>query len=76
MIRKETVCPDCLCHYTLGNLHVCPPLIKALMTMSKIPKCPRCKKPMKPQYDPIAKKITGYIWRCKYDHSNLVLSIG
>lgn len=27
--------------------------------------CLNCGKPMKPVYDEIAKKITGYIWECE-----------
>jgi len=41
----------------------------------KKPICGRCGKPMTPAFDPIAKKITGYIWECKCSPKTL-LSIG
>jgi hypothetical protein len=28
------------------------------------PRCGVCGKPMKPAVDPIAKKVTGYLWQC------------
>jgi len=40
------------------------------------PICSMCNKPMKPVYDKIAKKITGYLWQCKKCAPKLFLSIG
>ncbi len=39
------------------------------------PRCGVCGKPMKPAFDPIAKKITGYLWECKCSPKTL-LSVG
>jgi len=34
---------------------------------SNIPKCFYCDKPMKPSYDSIAKKVTGYVFKFDCD---------
>lgn len=41
----------------------------------QIPRCHTCGKGMKPQVDRIAKKVTGYLWKCKCMESFL-MSVG
>jgi hypothetical protein len=41
----------------------------------EVPRCGVCNRPMKPAFDPIAKKITGYLWECKCSPKTL-LSVG
>lgn len=43
---------------------------------SGYPKCMDCGKTMKPQYDEISKKITGYLWQCGCMLKNMVVSVG
>ena len=39
-------------------------------------RCFNCGKKLKPVKDPIAKKYTGYLWRCKCMPKDANLSIG
>ena len=39
------------------------------------PTCMECNKKMKPAYDSLAKKITGYLWHCEC-YPNRIISIG
>lgn len=55
---------------TAGN-HSDPGLVP-----SGYPKCLNCGKPMKPQYDEVTKRITGYLWSCGCMPEGMVLSIG
>ena len=38
--------------------------------------CANCLRPMQQVKDPIAKKYTGHLWKCKCMPKNLVLSVG
>lgn len=46
------------------------------MKIKDKPICPNCHKPMRQVKDPIAKKYTGYLWRCKCMSKDTILSIG
>jgi hypothetical protein len=51
-------------------------LIKNEASMKKgVPICPLCLRPMQPAYDSIAKKITGYQWKCDCN-PKIRLSVG
>ena len=39
------------------------------------PKCENCGRPLKPKWDKVAKKMTGYLWSCKCS-PRLVICIG
>jgi hypothetical protein len=53
----------------LGNVYENPRLLAKH-------ECLNCGQPMQPQYDSIAKKVTGYLWKCDCMPENIVLSIG
>ncbi len=39
------------------------------------PKCLNCGKPMRQKRDPIARRYTGYLWKCKCSKA-VIMSIG